>query len=248
MASNFPRSNKDLDNAAEIILVPKKEDVQYHQDPEEFILRLDKIESPSQRLFTMVKSCFYIKDEPTHEAIMIRRMFLAGAFGGMFFGALLSSGQVTSSYIRKYNAAVFDGQYRARRMYYDNLITGLVTRGLGYTFKTSLLVGGAGLVSYGSITCRNKLYFPDWLLGFATLGGLTRLWLGPRAVVVGGLLGSFTGIFGFGLAKGIEAFSGYSVSQLKYLEHTEWLKSRHNRRMRLLAASEKNIKEFQEND
>lgn len=248
MNSIVARSNKDLEKAGEVIIVPIKEDVLPYQTPEEFIARLNKIESPNQRLLTMAKSLFYTRDEPTHEAILIRKMFLAGAIGGLAFGAIMNSGEISSAFIRNYNAAAFEGRYLAKRMYYDRFISGIFSRGLGYAFKTSLLTGTAGCVCFGSITYRNELYLPDWLIGFATLGGLTRLWLGSRAVAAGGLLGSFVGVFGFCVAKGLEAFSGYSVSQLKYIEHTDWLKARHSKHLRLLAFQQEKLDEFRQDD
>lgn len=248
MACLAAKSNKDLEAADEVIIMPPKEDVQYYKDPIEYINRLDKIESPNQRLITLTKSIFNFKEESTHEAYLIRYMFLSGALGGMLFGAFMSKNDVTSSFIRSYNASVFEGKYRAKRMYYDRLISGLFSHGLNHCFKTSLLTGSAGIISFGSITYRNKLYFPDWLIGFTTLGGLSRLWLGSRAVAVGGLLGAIVGTFGFGIAKGLEAFSGYSVSQMRYLEHHEWLTKNHIKHMKYLALQEKELKQFNDSN
>lgn len=238
------RSNKDLEAADEIIIVPPREDVQYYKDPIEYINRLDEIESPNHRLITLAKSVFNYREEPTHEASMIRYMFISGAAGGMFYGAFMARHDVTSTFIRNYNASVFEGKYRAKRMYYDRLINGLYSHGLNYGFKTSLLAGSASIISFGSITYRNKLYFPDWLVGFTTLGGLTRLWLGSRAVAVGGLLGAIVGTVGFGVAKGLEYFSSYSVAQMRYLDHHEWSTRRQNQRIKFLAGQEKQFKQF----
>lgn len=236
------RSNRFLDDHEEIIAVPSLEDASYNRDPEEFLVRLAELETPKERLKTLVTTLFYFVEEPTHEALLIRRLGLVGFMGGFVLGGIIGGQGFTNEFIRNHNAAVFEGKHRAHRMYWDNMSTGLLRKGLHYGCKTGLLCSAAGFASFGSIAYRNKLYLPDWLVGFALIGGVSRLWLGSKAFVAGGIIGSCAGLIGFGLAKSFELVSGTSVSQMRYLYHTEWLKAREETRRSYLQTQDEVMK------
>lgn len=194
-------------------------------DPTKLYNRIGELQTPNERLCLLLKSLFNPIEEPTHEAYAIRSMVICGAFVGLVFGGILRSPQAHDDYIRLHNASVFDNKHAARRHYYDSFINTVVRRGIDFGFKLSLLAGSAGIITYGSIAYRDKLYLPDWLIGFGTLGGVSRLWLGSRAVAAGAVIGATGGLIGFGIAKGMESFSGSTATQLRQLNHDRWARN-----------------------
>ena len=217
-------NNKFIDEGPAYIIVPKRDDL-INRHPEEYLNALDKLESPRQRISLFLRSIVDPREE-THESQWIRTMAAFGGVTGALYGGIVSTSHFQQDYIRKHNAAVFEGRHTAHRHYVDSLIYKAATKAIRPAIVAALLSGSAGVVSFGSINYRNRLYFPDWIIGFAALGGLTRTWLGPRAMAVGGFLGSLAGLFGYGLAFSLEAITGESVTKWRYLHHLEYLEKR----------------------
>lgn len=220
-------SNRMFEYAPSIIGTPSYEEALDLETPEERIRRLDTIQTPMERL----KELFVNTMNPRahdlmHEALWIRAMALNGFVGGLFYGGILTSKGAHADYQRQHNAEVFEGRYRGNRHFWDTLITRCFSRGLKYGVRTCLLTSATGFICLGSIAYRNKLYLPDWIIGFTTIGGLSRLWLGSRAVAFGGLLGAAAGLVGYGLAYSFECASGRDVTYFRSIHHSEWLQRR----------------------
>lgn len=216
-----------LDDAERFLRVPKGEDVTYDRDPLDFVIKLNEIEQPIQRLYQFLYSYFNIDDGSLNlESQFVRTMTLAGFLGGASYGALVNTEMIRSRFIRKHNASVFENKYDAQRKYKDYLITRIGSRALKAGIKCGLVVTSAGFISFGSIAYRGELYAPDWLIGFTTLGIASRFSLGPRAWLVGGGAGLTIGALSFGCAKFTEFLTGYTSSQLAYLNYTNWLEGR----------------------
>lgn len=220
--------NELIDRADEVVSVPDPKDVRI-RDPEVYLKRLSDLQTPHQRLAHFLKSVVLFDPDPTHESVWVKKMFIAGAAFGWLFGGLANSSHYHQDYIRRHNAAVFEGRYRAARHLNDSYIYNFITKGTKYGVRTSLLAASVGIISLGSINCRNQLFLPDWIIGFGALGAISRSWLGMRAMAVGGLLGASAGLFGFGLAKSFEMLSGVSVAQMRYLHHTDYMRKREAR-------------------
>lgn len=237
-------SNLVFGVAPSILNVPKYEDVLDLETPEERISRLANMQSPSERLKDLfINTINFRAHDVSHEARWIRIMAANGALFGMLYGGVLNSQGAHADYQRKHNADVFEGKFRANRHFWDTLILRCASKGLKFGFRTGILMGLTGFISFGSITYRDKLYFPDWIVSFTTLGGLSRLWLGSRAVAVGGLGGFVGGLLGYGVARSIELFSGHQVTYFRRLYHTEWLESRQaTLRRNLITSSEEHMK------
>lgn len=204
--------------------------------------RVNELQSPRERLKTLFRSVLYFRDEPTHDANYIRMASFMGAGAGLLSGAIMNSPDVHQEYQRKHNASVFDNKYAANRHFWDTLITGIAKRGIYSAIKVSALTTSITSIAYGSIAYRNRLYFPDFLLGMAIVGGGARLWLGPRAIMVGSLLGGATGIIAFGFAKMMEQLSGLPVAKIKLLHHQDWLQRREAKHKRLRIMSETELR------
>lgn len=239
-------SNWYFDGHEEVIVVPKREDVESCRDPLDFKIKLDQIDTPEQRLLILIKSIFHPYDiNPTHEATAVRDLALVGAMAGFFYGSFINASKVRDQFIRQHNASIFHGDYKGSRMYYDTMIVKVSTRGFKYGFRTSLLMGCAGLIGYGSIVYRDRIFWPDWIVGFSTLGALSRLWIGPRGVVFGAIGGSIVGLIGLGVAHLTEIGSNMSMTQMRYLNHNQWLEKRkkHLRNLQAYGQSEQ-LKKF----
>lgn len=221
-----------IDIADEVIQVPRRDEVQL-KDPEILMKRLQDLQSPSERLRHFFWSMVNFKDQQTHESYYIACMTVTGTTAGWLFGGLAGSKHIHAEYARRHNASVFDGKYRAERHHFDNFVYRIFRRGMKYGVGTGLLCASSGILTFGSINYRNQLYYPDWAIGFATLGAITRCWLGLRGVTAGGVLGLAIGTFGYGLARGFEKLSGQSVTQLRYLNHVEYLRKREAKLERL---------------
>lgn len=215
-------SSEMLDLADEVIVVPSRDEIRV-RDPEVYMKRLAELQTPRERLIEFGKSLFYHRADSTHESNWVRGLTLYGAAIGWLLGGTLYSRDITQDYVRQHNAAVFEGTHKRSRHYLDNMIWGVTTRGAKYGIGTGLLLGSTGIISLGSINYRNKLYLPDWIVGFGTLGAITRCWLGPRAMAAGAGFGSAVGLFGYGVAKSLELVTGYSVTQIRYLWHIEYI-------------------------
>lgn len=218
-------NNDFFDLADEVIQYHSREDVTI-KDPEFYMKRLSEIQSPRERLTVFFKSQLNFNDDPTHEAVFVRSMGISGLAFGWLFGGISKTRNLTEDYQRRYNAAVFDGHHRMKRQYVDTYVYTTIRRGAKYGVGSFLLCTSAGIIGLGSITYRNQLYMPDWLVGFAALGAASRSWLGLRGIVAGAGLGVMGGLIGYGVARASELFTGRTMSQLRYLNHMEYLKKR----------------------
>lgn len=237
-------SNYVVDRADEVITAPKPEDARDYQSPEVYMNRLSSLEEPKDRLKALFTSLVDFQNEPTHEAEMIRHMSIVGTMVGGFFGGLLNSQGAHDRYRRLHNASVFDNQYRGNRHFWDTLLVGVVSKGLKHGVQCFLLTTSVGLIGFGSIAYRNKLYLPDYLVGFGTLGAITRLWLGSRAMLAGAGFGFAIGIFAYGFGKGFELLTGESIAQIRLRNHSQWLVAREARLRRLQTLREEFNNEF----
>lgn len=232
------QSNEVLDRPEIIIQLPDISTVRW-ADRADLLKRLDEISSPSERLVTLMKSIFHPYEEPTYEAKMIRKCTIGGALIGFFHGSLIRSQDLHAKYIREHNASVFEHKVLAHRHHFDHLVRNLAIRGWPYAFKSGLLCASASTIAFGTIVYRNDIYLPDWLVGFTTLGAISRCWLGLRGMIGGGMFGVAASVVGFGLAKGYELLVGQSVPQMRYNEHSLWLKRRAASRQIAMKAGQK---------
>lgn len=229
MGALDPDSNSNVifEYAPAVLSTPSYLEAQELETPEERIRRLDTMQSPSDRLKELFINTLNPRAQDLlHEALWIRSMAFNGFMCGLFYGGILTSQGAHADYQRQHNADVFEGRYRGNRHFWDTLITRCAGKGLKYGFRTSLLTGLTGFISLGSITYRNKLYLPDWILGFTTVGCLSRLWLGSKAVAVGGLCGFAAGLIGYGVAASFELAAGRDVTYFRATHHAEWLQKR----------------------
>lgn len=240
MANPVGDSNMAFDIAPSVIVVPDYEVVKGTFSEEELISRLDRLQSPKERLKQLFLTTIDLSaHDVTHESQWIRQTTFCGFGVGMLFGGILNSQDYHDDYIRKHNADVFEGKYRGNRHFWDSLFYRVIGRGSKMGLKAGLLCGTATFIALGSINYRNRLYYPDWLVGFTALGGLSRLWLGARAVAVGGLCGFVASLIGYGLGRCSELFTGQKVTYFRTLSHTAWLEQREaTLRRKQIASSE----------
>jgi hypothetical protein len=232
-----------FDLADEVVTVPKAEDIRVI-DPEVYLKRLSDIDTPNERLIEFIKSQFYPPAQATHEVTYIRMMGFAGLAFGWLFGGISRSKRMFEQFQQQHNASVFDNKHRANRLYVDNYFYTTIRRGAKYGIGAGLFCSTAGMIGFGSITYRNQLYLPDWLIGFGTFGAVTRCWLGLRGVVFGAGIGLIGGTLGYGCAKFLELTSGKSVTQLRYLNHVDYLQKRQAELDRIHRFREETDREF----
>lgn len=232
-------SNKPLEKAAEVIIVPRVEDLDPYATPEDLVNRLNQLEQPWDRVKTLLKNYIDIRSEATHEAKWLREVTITTLLAGGFLGALANSRGVHEDYIRKHNAAVFNNQYVGNRHFYDTLLSGLFPKVVRYGVRSCALVTSVSLLSVSSLTYRGKLYAPDWIVGYTAIGALSRLWLGPRAMAVGGLIGSFASLFSIGVVKCLELGTGFSLSRMRLLNHYSWVEAREAKHQEFILAHQK---------
>lgn len=222
-----------IDEADSAIIVPTREEVEI-RDPDEYLKRLSEMQSPEDRLSELLVSIFDPTNVPTHESLYIRTMAFMGCASGWIYGGILKNSDLAAEYARKFNHATYEGRTLARKHYTDHYLYTVAGRGIKHAIGGGLLCGSAGLVAFGSMTYRNKLYYPDWAVGFTTLGALSRFWsLGHRGAIGGGCFGLIGGTIGYGLAKMYEKVLGKSVSEMRYFRHKEYLEFNQSRLKRL---------------
>uniref|UniRef100_A0A6G1SPD4 Complex I assembly factor TIMMDC1, mitochondrial n=1 Tax=Aceria tosichella TaxID=561515 RepID=A0A6G1SPD4_9ACAR len=225
---DYNNRNEFLEIADEVIAVPNIEDAKI-RDPEIYMKRLSDINTPRERLIEFFKSQFDLTSDVTHEVVTTRMMGFSGLMFGWLLGGLSKSRHIFEDFQRQHNASVFDNEHRARRLRFDNYVYNILRRGAKYGVGSCLLCYSVGLIGYGSISYRNRLYMPDWLVGFGTLGAITRCFLGLRGVAFGTGLGLLGGTFAYGFASLAELGSGKSVAELRYLNHMEYIQKRQAR-------------------
>lgn len=253
MTSIDKELNIYLDAGPKYIHTPSGKDVLPSSDPLDFTDRLNQIDTPYSRLLIFINNCFDITNPyVTPEAGFVRIMALSGALGGMTYGGIMNNQMIRERFIRKHNKAAFDGQHIAQRKYHDYLVSRTLSRGFKYGVHGAILTGSAGMIAFSSIIYRDRIYAPDWLLGFAAFGTLHRFTLGPKAWIFGAGAGTVAGMIALGLAYTIEFVGGTSVSQLRYLNHTDWLRKRYHTYDMMRIMSEKAIdqryKEMEDSD
>lgn len=225
-------TNKILESAPEVVKVPYVG--QASRTPtqsEHFYHKLEDISTPSQRLAYLFYSFIDIRAIPTQEAQTIRHLSYLGAGAGLIWGGIFMSPGAHQEYIRKHNASVFQGNFRANRHFWDTLVVNVVRRGFKWAVRASALTTSAGFIAFGSIAYRDRLYMPDWLLGFAFLGALSRTWLGPKAMAAGACLGLAGGSAAFALVRLSELATGLSVTEQRRMRQDDWFRSRQHRRL-----------------
>lgn len=241
--SVFNHSNEVLDNPGIVIQYPEISTVKW-ADKAEYLRRLDVIESPSQRVLTLIKSVFIPWEEPTYEALMIRTSAFGGGCIGFLHGAIMRSQDLHAKYAREHNASVFEHKVLAHRHHFDYLVKNVSIRAWPYAFKSALLCGAASSIAFGTIVYRSDVHYSDWLVGFTTLGALSRSWLGLRGMIGGGMFGVAASVLGYGVAKGYELFTGQTIPQMRYNEHKNWLERREKLRARAMRVSEDAFREI----
>jgi hypothetical protein len=217
--------NEFFDTADDVIIVPNIEDIRI-KDPEVYMRRLETIQSPRERLLEFLKSQFDLSYEPTHEAVYIRIMGLTGLMFGWLLGGMARTRHTFEDLRRQHNASVFDGHHRAKRYIMDNYVYTSIRKGARVGLGSCLLCSSAGLIGFGTIIYRDRLYLPDWLVGFGTLGAVSRCWLGTRGVVFGAGMGVLAGAFGYGYARFMEISTGKSIAEMRYMTHVEYARKR----------------------
>jgi len=243
----FAHSNQTLDLAPEVIVVPDPKLVRSLQDPADAATRFEGL-TPRERLYGLLQSLVqppYFGATPPFEVRLIHSVTYSSFIVGYLVGALLRTGDLQSSYARKHNAAVFEGNYRARRHYFDNMILQVARRGFPFALKVSLFSSSAVLACCSSIAYRNDIFLPDFVVGFATVGGLSRLWLGSRAVAFGAGFGSASALILYSCLKAFEAVTGQNIATLRLIDHSLWLEKREVRLRQMQEhAEQKNKKMF----
>lgn len=196
-------------------------------DPVDYATKLNEIDSRNERLLIFLNSVFNPTClNTTLEASFVRTFIFAGVFAGATYGGIAHTQLVRERYIRKHNAAAFESQHLAQRKYYDYVVSRVASRAGTYALKGGLLTGGAGIITCGSIVYRDKIYPPDWYVGFATMGALSRFSLGPKAWLFGAGMGLVVATLGLASAYGIEWLTGMNTTQMRYINHKAWLYTR----------------------
>lgn len=214
-------SNILVDHARTYLEVPKKARELEIIDPDVFLQRTSNSESGWERTRILLDSLSLMNPE-THEARLLRDTFIYGSAGGLFYGAFIRTSDAQQRFIRKHNAAVFEGKFLGVRKYKDTLITECVGFGLKYMVRNGLLcfIGGCSIVL--PLTYRNEARCLDLAASCGIFGAITRIWLGGRATLVGSVLGSIVGIGSYAFIKTAESMSGKSYAQYRALEHQVW--------------------------
>lgn len=242
MVFNLSRS-EFLDRGPAIVEATNPKDLSV-KNPDDYIARLDEILSPTERLKLLFVSTVNITKEPTYEALWIRKFFFCGLAGGFFAGAIFNSQDAHADYIRKHNASVFNNKHVGNRHFWDTLIYRCAGKGFRYGSRACVLTTTVAAIGVASITYRNKLYLPDWLLGYTAVGALSRLWLGPRAMAAGAAIFLGCGMFGFAMIRGTEMATGISVSEMEYMSHKNFIARRQDLLNRNHLARDKHIAEM----
>ena len=220
---NHHMSSYFIDAGDEAIIVPDRGDIGPFE-PEVYLKRLDAIQSPSERLKEFLVSIFYQTDLPTYETTFVRSLAFYGAVSGCIYGGILRQPDLTKEYTRKFNMASFEGKGHARSHITDFYIYNVAGRGFKHAIYGGLLCGSVGTIVFSSIVYRSRLYYPDWAIGFTTLGALTRFWsLGLRGAIGGAGLGLIGGTIGYGVGKLYEFGTGTSVSEARFYEHSSFI-------------------------
>lgn len=241
----FDKSANELyERGPEVIATVEQQDAVPGWNPGNERIRLEEITTPKERIIILLKSYFDIRQHDSTDQANLAREATLGAFVlGMGYGAFIKSNDVREQFIRTHNASIFNHKYTANFKYIDTMILNITSRSFKYGFRAGASVGLLTLLYEGSIAIRSELYAPDWILGTAIFGGLTRLWLGPRAVAFGSLMGSAVGSLFFGLNWLAYRMNPLSVSEINNLRYQEWVKKRDAKLIRKQLHSEKMILE-----
>lgn len=215
-------SNWLFDNADKYVKPPDIKDLRV-KNPDDYIQRLDEITAPKERLKKLFISTIDPTNEPTYEAFWIRRFAMVGFAGGFFAGFFFNTADIHQDYVRKHNSSVFDSKYVGNRHFWDTLVYRGSGRGFRYGIRSALVATAAATIGTCSVVYRDKLHYPDWLIGYPLLGALSRLWLGPRAMAAGAGIWLVLGSFSYGMFRLLEKATGISVSELEYHSHVDHL-------------------------
>lgn len=209
-----------------IIQPPELPEIRPGTTPEDIMTDFDRMMDPNQRLASLFKSLFFINEEQSLEAHKIRQITTAGMLGGIVAKVVMSSKDISESYKLKHNATLHSVKFASHRHFYDSILAEAITKSINFGLKCAVTTGIGVSIPFASVTYRNKLHWPDFLIGMGAVGSLSRTWLGPKAMLFGAGVGTCVGAVFYGWLRLYEMASGKSVIEMRYLEHVRWKKKR----------------------
>lgn len=187
-------------------------------DPSTLELAKSLREDPNETGVDRVKAAWraYIEGEDSLEIRILTNSMMLSGMSGFILGGIIDSKTSMQNYARKHNANIFYGQYRANRHLADRMYIEFAQRGVRQGIKWSLFSGlFVGFLST-SATYRNDIYFSDCALGGALTGVIYRVQLGPRAMLVNGVVGSIFGLTFAALMKLGMKLGNTSIKEMRF--------------------------------
>ena len=158
----------------------------------------------------------YIQGDACIEFHMVINTVGMAAMTGFIFGGISDIRPAMQDFTRKHNANIFYGNYRANRMLADTIYVEFFRRGIGQAIKYSLFSGLFVGMLAASATYRNDIYFSDCALGGALTGAVWKVQLGPRAMLVNGVVGSIFGLCFASIMKLTMKLGNTSIREMRF--------------------------------
>ncbi|XP_065583162.1 complex I assembly factor TIMMDC1, mitochondrial-like [Artemia franciscana] len=170
--------------------------------------------------YEAVKRIFTIRDHNilSPELEFSKSSFFYGFFTGGVIAGFLKAHETFEDFVKHHQATPFTSQNEAKRMLQNKITLNGSKAFLRTGIKLGLFTGSLGLSLTMLGAYRGGIGVLEFTVAGASVGGFSRLSLGPKGMISGALIGSFLGSIAGGLAALISKYSGMPVEEIIYKE------------------------------
>lgn len=180
-------------------------------------------ETGFDRLKDMFKTDIY--GSPGPEWTLIIHGTYGGVVAGVILGAMLGGNRAKENYLARNQATKYHTELHAKRALQDRITLGVFS----YASRFGLKMGAFSFLFIFNTTLlsvyRGRTSVVDFIAAGSLTGVLWRITMGPRAVLVSGILGSVLGLFAGCVSSVAFYLSGTSMEELRYWHYHSISKS-----------------------
>ncbi|XP_076051736.1 RPII140-upstream gene protein [Oratosquilla oratoria] len=161
--------------------------------------------------------------ELSPELSMVAEGTFMGLLTGTVIGGTIHSKQSYISFMERNQATAFQNHFEAKKMLQDKVTLGFARGAWIWGWRLSLFTGCFFLVTTTTSVYRGKSSIFEYMLGGGTAGALYKFKSGPRATLVGGIVGVILGTVAGSASLAVMYLTGTTMEDLRYWQY-DWKK------------------------
>lgn len=187
--------------------VVNKDDISFELPKEE-----TKEQTGWDRLWLM-----YTKDEfdnVSPEISAVLQTSFMSLFVGAVYGGFKASRQAYEDFIERNQATVYENMFDAKRRLQNHVTINFGRGAFHFGWRLALFCGSFQLLLTSIATYRGNTSVMDYVASGMIAGSVYRVQLGPRGIIVGGVVGSILGLFAGSLSQFLLSFYDSSYEEV----------------------------------